>query len=427
MKKITLFITAVLVTSLASAQWSRINSTTTETLNDVDFINANYGVIVGNRSTILLTNNGGISFSDINNGNISGDVYNVKVTGVDTIYVSTYDFASSFGNVYLTTNGGTTWSQIASDLTNHRTDLETPALSSNVFASSANLLLTNNYGSSWDTLLNNIAGTTSTDLLHFADNQTGHLSGNISGFIGYSAFFFRTDDAGRTWYPGDIYSFPNSNANTTMCFVNADTTYAFMNQYSGWMPSAINNMISMYNFSRSIPTPGDTVFTFDSQVINTSMPDYINDARFENSMNGIALGNAARIYRTTTGGSSWTTDYTDTCSTCSLFKMDFENGIGYVVGSNGTLVKYEVSTGINNLPANMSFDIYPNPGNGDFNIKLSNMKNASLSIFDGLGKVIHSEEIEKDTQVKLGDYPKGIYYIKVSTTQGQSTRKLVIE
>jgi photosystem II stability/assembly factor-like uncharacterized protein len=428
MKKNLLILSALFISGICSAQWTRINSTTTETLNDVDFLDQNYGVIVGNRSTILLTTNGGATWTDINNGNISGDIYNVTVTGTDTIYLSTYDFGTASGDVYRTTNGGISWNVKASDPgINHRIDLEWNQASNTLFASASNLLSTQNSGSSWDTLLNYIAGTTSTDLLHFADPQTGHLSGNISGFIGYSAYFFRTEDGGQNWYKGDPFSFPNSHALTTMSFVSADTSYAFTNQYSGWAPSATNGMVRMYNFNRSVPNPGDTSYTFNSQVVNAAMPDYMNDAVFETAMKGYAFGNAAKIYRTQNGGTTWTVEYTDTCSSCAILKSDFENGVGYAVGSNGTLVKFGTTTSVVESSDLQTVNIYPNPGTGKFTIRWGNPGNTLIEVLDIVGNTVLKKEMSFSSQIDLSDSAKGIYMVRLTNRDRQIIKKIIVE
>jgi photosystem II stability/assembly factor-like uncharacterized protein len=428
MKKILLLISSFLSISLCQAQWAPLNSTTSATLRDVDFSDEYYGVIVGDGNTILLTTDGGVSWNDINHHSISGDVYNVKVLHTDTVFVSTYDYNSAITAIYMTENTGATWSLVATDsTTNHRADLETNAPANRLFVSGSNLISSGDYGSSWDTLLNYVAGTTSTELLHFADSQTGHLSGNISGFIGYSAYFFRTADGGHRWYAGDPFSFPNSDALTTMCFVNADTSYAFMNQYAGWAPSATNRLVRMYNFNM-VASPGDTTFTFGSAIVNNAMPDYMNDARFEDARNGLALGNAGKIYRTVNGGSVWTVDYADTCSTCAILKMDFENGVGYAVGENGMLVKYDMATGINNVSnVGPSLSVYPNPGTGVFMIRSGGTAKAILEVYTATGEKILGTTATNEYRLDLSGYAKGMYFAKLSINGKQTVKKIILE
>jgi photosystem II stability/assembly factor-like uncharacterized protein len=430
MKKILLAISALYMAGVCNAQqqWTPLNSTTTEPLNDVDFLDPNYGVIVGNHSTILLTTDGGSTWSDINNANISGDVFNVRVQGVDTIFVSIYDWSIASGTVYYTSNGGVSWTPVAIDnALNHRIDLEARPPFSELYVSASNLMMTNNAGTTWDTLLTNIGGTTSTDLLRFADSQTGSLSGNISGFVGYSAYFFMTTNGGANWYRGESTLFPNADAHTTMSFANADTAYFFMNQYAGWAPGPLNRLVRVWNFNQSVPFPGDTVYTFSSAIVDT-LPDYMNDARFENTMDGLALGNNGKIYRTVNGGTSWTVDYADTCATCPLMKMDFEGGVGYAVGGSGILVKYDTPTGVKNENANeLNCTVYPNPSQGIVKIKWASAEPALVEVTDVLGNVVSSSVMQSGVAIDLSGQAKGVYFIQLTAKGKVITKKIVIE
>ena len=283
-----------------------------------------------------------------------------------------------------------------------------------------------NAGTSWDTVLTNIAGTTSTDLLRFADSQTGSLSGNISGFVGYSAYFFMTRN-GADWYRGESTLFPNADAHTTMCFAGADTAYFFMNQYAGWAPGPLNRLVRVWNFNQSVPFAGDTVYTFNSTIVDT-LPDYMNDARFENYMSGLALGNNGKIYRTVNGGTSWTVDYADTCVTCPLMKMDFEGGVGYAVGGSGILVKYDVTTGVKNENENeFNCTIYPNPSNGIIKIKTATAEPVRVEIVDVLGNVVTSLVMSGNVAIDMTGEAKGLYFVHLYARGKSVTKKIVVE
>lgn len=415
---------------MAQAQWTPLNSTTTQTLNDVDFLDQNYGVIVGNAGTILLTTDGGMTWNDICYHNISGDVYNVKVTGVDTIFVSNWDWAIATGIIYYTTNAGLNWNTVAVDATmNHRIDLETKPVNTDIFASTSYLVSSANAGATWDTLVSNIAGTVSADLLRFSDNQTGSLSGNVSGFIGYSAYFYMTRN-GTNWYRGESTMFPNADAHTTMCFAGSDTAYFFMNQYAGWSPGPLNRLVRTWNFNQTVQFGNDTVYTFSSAIVDT-LPDFMNDARFETTMNGLALGNNGKIYRTVNGGTSWTIDYADTCATCPLLKMDFENGVGYAVGESGILVKYDVTTDVTEKENTdeLTCTIYPNPSQGIIKIKTASTEPVVVEVADVLGNIIIASSVMSGNTatIDMSGEAKGLYFVHLSAKGRVATKKIVVE
>ncbi|MCK6650387.1 MAG: T9SS type A sorting domain-containing protein, partial [Bacteroidia bacterium] len=297
-----------------------------------------------------------------------------------------------------------------------------------IFTSLGRLVSTDINLSTWDTALTGISGITSADLLRFANTQVGSLSGNVSGAMTYSTRFFRTEDAGVNWYPGDPFSMPNSDAHTTMNFVNADTAYVFTNQYASWAPSSVNRLVRISNFNLSIPSPGDTVYTYNSQIVNNNMPDYMNDALFEDAQNGLALGNKGSVYRTANGGTTWTTDYTDACSTCSLNKMDFENGVGYVVGANGILIKYSLQTSIDNEENDNTFvNIYPNPNNGVVKMSLKTDELAVVEVFNVVGEKMKHVEFKNNTTLDLTENCSGIYFVKTTVKDKSLTKKIIVQ
>lgn len=83
-------------------------------------------------------------------------------------------------------------------------------------------------------------------------------------------------------------------------------------------------------------------------------------------------------------------------------------------------------TAIESYKNDVSCEIYPNPGNGIFQLKFSNPENiTSLSVTDIFGKVIFTPK-EKN-QVDMSAYPAGIYLLNIDTTTGRVIKKLVKE
>ena len=91
-----------------------------------------------------------------------------------------------------------------------------------------------------------------------------------------------------------------------------------------------------------------------------------------------------------------------------------------------------ITTGIEDqaLNSNPLFNIYPNPNNGNFNITstINNMIE-EISIFDGLGKLIEQlTNFNADKIVTIDrEYKPGVYFVRVKTTNGISTQKLIID
>ena len=67
---------------------------------------------------------------------------------------------------------------------------------------------------------------------------------------------------------------------------------------------------------------------------------------------------------------------------------------------------------------------YPNPGGNTLYIRTA-LKNASLEVYDGLGRMVHSQEItDCNTAVNAEAWPAGIYVWKVHTGASAGAKTL---
>ena len=98
-----------------------------------------------------------------------------------------------------------------------------------------------------------------------------------------------------------------------------------------------------------------------------------------------------------------------------VFTTDTCTGLGNKMGTNE--IKEIVST---------DFDIYPNPSNGNFNIRFDNSnENHSVEIYSLIGqKVFEKKNI--NLIVSVSNLSKGIYLIKVSKSNESITKKMII-
>ncbi|MEI3788498.1 MULTISPECIES: T9SS type A sorting domain-containing protein [unclassified Chryseobacterium] len=87
--------------------------------------------------------------------------------------------------------------------------------------------------------------------------------------------------------------------------------------------------------------------------------------------------------------------------------------------ANGTLSTQEASTTVKVIAA----DIYPNPTNGEINIRTSK-KIKSTTVFDMTGKSLLQNDSEK---TDISSLPKGTYLVKVNFADGSTSTTKVIK
>ncbi|MFK7782960.1 T9SS type A sorting domain-containing protein, partial [Psychroserpens sp.] len=74
------------------------------------------------------------------------------------------------------------------------------------------------------------------------------------------------------------------------------------------------------------------------------------------------------------------------------------------------------------------FELYPNPANNLLNIKLNNITNAKLSIYDIQGKLVFKNSIsEQELELNVSDLQSGLYFVKLNTDTKEFVKKLIIE
>ncbi len=88
-------------------------------------------------------------------------------------------------------------------------------------------------------------------------------------------------------------------------------------------------------------------------------------------------------------------------------------------------LELNVLTSIDELKE-LSINIFPNPANDFINITLAPVTNRVLTIFSSDGGLVHSQEtMQTNLILNVGNYPKGIYLIKVQSGRSLKTAKFI--
>ncbi|MCB0401961.1 MAG: T9SS type A sorting domain-containing protein [Flavobacteriales bacterium] len=97
------------------------------------------------------------------------------------------------------------------------------------------------------------------------------------------------------------------------------------------------------------------------------------------------------------------------------------------VVSNKTYVISFLYSGIEEQE-NALFTYFPNPASDQVTIQFKTSENRRIQFLDALGKELLQFTSSKTTEeINSSNYPKGLYFLRVTTEQGSSTQKIIIQ
>ncbi|HRE58870.1 MAG TPA: SBBP repeat-containing protein [Candidatus Kapabacteria bacterium] len=136
-------------------------------------------------------------------------------------------------------------------------------------------------------------------------------------------------------------------------------------------------------------------------------------------------------------GSSIDVDAANNIYTTGLFRNTVDFDPGTDVKNLKSIGGYDIyvhkmkqtATGVADIDNGIDISLYPNPSNGFIHIALNEaVGEASITITDLQGKIIHSEQMSAATKSSMDiQAPNGVYFVHVKTTNGQSIMKFIKE
>ena len=97
----------------------------------------------------------------------------------------------------------------------------------------------------------------------------------------------------------------------------------------------------------------------------------------------------------------------------------------------GIVLSTENPTGfvsVTELTNEKELNVYPNPSNGVFTVTVPQLDNATIVVYDAIGKIVKRVvPTSTDTQINISNEPKGMYFVKVSTVNDNKTIKVVVK
>jgi len=96
----------------------------------------------------------------------------------------------------------------------------------------------------------------------------------------------------------------------------------------------------------------------------------------------------------------------------------------------GTLIRVEDE----NTTAITNLEVYPNPSRDIFNVSFvsDEVQNLDISITNVVGEAIYNADLDQfvgqfTKEVSLATYPKGVYFLQITTDKGVVTKKLTLQ
>jgi photosystem II stability/assembly factor-like uncharacterized protein len=419
MKNFFLFV-LLICASILNAQWSEQTSNVTAILKSVYAINSTTVWVCGYTGTVLRTTNTGSTWQNVSS-DMPTTVSLVNIVGIDanTALVAGYTGTNTW--VWKTTNGGVNWTQVFA---------ETGGFVDAIYMYSPinGLLIGDPVGGRWSMWKTTDAGTT-WDSTGMYLPQVGTEAGWNNAICGVPPYVWFGTNNSKIYYStnnGTSWTAQSTGSETKSYAISC---YNFSTSYNGFAGGATllttTNAGSNWN---TLTAPGSGSYSGISTLL-APMVQCVWIVR-----NGSPL-----IYGSLDNGATWSLEYT--ASTGYYWHISAgKPGVGFwAVRSNGGISYRQPITNINTIssqtPENYSVSQnYPNPFNPKTNIRYQISKTGfvSLRVYDISGKevniLVNDNQSAGTYQVSFdgSNFSSGIYYYTLSTENFRETRKMIL-
>jgi len=407
------------LSSNSFGQWIPQNSTISNGLGVIYFINDSIGFAGGAAGTLLRTIDGGDNWISYNT-DLPDDF------GISSIHFASDSIgyaAAGFGlgssdddyskqKILRTTDGGNSWQIIFEDSALYFPDIffVNDSTGYAVGGFYPRILKTSDSGQSWiyqrsstvvDTILNSIT---------FTDKNTGYA---VGGILDLTSLILKTTDGGNTW------SVVHSEFDRTLFSVE-------------FPEDSIGYAVGIWGKIMKTIDAGNSWLTMNppTNLILTSV--YFVDAD-----TGYAVGDSGLILKTVDGGQNWFQQNSGTSEV--LISVYFTGAsTGYICGTGGLILKTINGGGTYSYISGYRYNdlvvlVYPNPNKGNFSIRIINNKKqkVAITIVDILGREVFHKDLmlPKDNfvfTINSLNSAKGLHILKLRTNTGTVNKKVMI-
>jgi photosystem II stability/assembly factor-like uncharacterized protein len=356
---------------------------------------------------VLKTNNGGSTWTQINNGiNAATELKSIIFTSENI------GWAVGTGGVILnTTNGGQSWVSQSSGTTkdinsvffvNDSVGWAIVSAGTNPSTDPASILNTRNGGALW---------TVAYTYPSFYNSPLNTL-------------FFINENLGWAVGGGSVTKLTNSGNTVTRADFGINTNFRdvyFADAANGWVVGDNGQVF----------VSSDSGTTWTQQV--SGMTRNLLGIHFTSQTEGWVVGAGTSgagpvLLHTTNGGANWTTITLTTTSFGLIDVLFLPSGKGWAVGSQGRIYTY------NSTPSNVEpilskdISVYPNPFDNLANISFPENGIYNIQVVDMTGRLIYTAQVsDQNLQLNTSSWAAGMYRLNISNEKGQFQSKTIVK
>jgi len=363
---------------------------------------------------------------NLNDWNIifGGDGFQPLVSADDTnvIYV-----LSQRGNLGKSVNNGSSFSNATNGISNSdRNNWDTPITfdpqdSETVYYGTQRLWRTTNGAGNWSPISPDLTNGSGGGNLSFGTITTIDVSPINSNFIVVGtddSNIWVSQDAGTNW---NKVSTTLPNLWTTKVLADRDNANSIYVTFSGYRYGS--NLGHVYKSTDAGVTWTD---------IGSNLPDIpVNDI-IKDSYGNLFLATDVGIFASNDDGVNWI-PFGENMPSVVVTDLHIQETEEFLYAATYGRSAYKVSISENPLSTTSNdwaqeLKLYPNPASEIITISLPEaIPNTNINVYDSLGKEVYeSNSLENKTTINISHLSKGIYYVKISTGNNSSVKKLMV-
>ncbi|TDE06879.1 endonuclease [Flavobacterium sandaracinum] len=209
---------------------------------------------------------------------------------------------------------------------------------------------------------------------------------------------------------------PNASSYATQTWTNAGITWTAVDSRTDQTLNSRAITIRNGSLTSSSVANGIKDLTVTTQLVFSGTA-----GSFKLNVNGIEVG---------------TIPYSATATTTTISGINVTGDVIISITGNSSTsnrVKFDdlswtcsASLNVNELETN-SFNIYPNPSNGNVKLNLENSNEKySVQVFSVLGQKVFEKEYTNSSSATINNLQKGVYLVKITTDTKSVTKKLIV-